>query len=87
MSLSFAVIDKATRSFHSSPLVTTELTLSSRITEGGLRLKCDGDRFHPIEKLAEDMARQAVLERLGWKFIRIRGSQFFRDREQTWSTV
>ena len=44
-----------------------------------LAVECDGDRFHPIEKLAEDMARQAVLERIGWRFVRIRGSQFFRD--------
>jgi very-short-patch-repair endonuclease len=44
-----------------------------------LAVECDGDRFHPVEKVAEDMARQAVLERLGWRFVRIRGSQFFRD--------
>lgn len=52
------------------------------VVEGGTRrvaVECDGDRFHPIEKIAEDMARQAVLERIGWRFIRIRGSQFFRD--------
>lgn len=44
-----------------------------------LAVECDGDRWHPIEKLEEDMARQAILERLGWRFVRIRGSQFFRD--------
>lgn len=44
-----------------------------------LAVECDGDRFHPLEKIAEDMARQAVLERIGWRFVRIRGSQFFRD--------
>ncbi|MGH2478485.1 MAG: AAA domain-containing protein, partial [Ktedonobacteraceae bacterium] len=44
-----------------------------------LAVECDGDRWHPVEKLAEDMARQAILERLGWRFVRIRGSQFFRD--------
>jgi very-short-patch-repair endonuclease len=46
---------------------------------GRLAVECDGDRFHPIEQVAEDMARQAVLERIGWRFARIRGSQFFRD--------
>ena len=30
-----------------------------------LAVECDGDRYHPIEKLPDDMARQAVLERLG----------------------
>jgi hypothetical protein len=44
-----------------------------------LAIECDGDRYHPMEKLAEDMARQAVLERLGWQFVRIRGSAFYRD--------
>ncbi len=43
-----------------------------------LAVECDGDRWHPKEKLEEDMARQAILERLGWRFVRIRGSQFFR---------
>jgi very-short-patch-repair endonuclease len=46
-----------------------------------LAIECDGDRYHPMEKLAEDMARQAVLERLGWQFVRIRGSAFYRNGE------
>lgn len=50
-------------------------------TESRLAIECDGDRWHPPEKLAEDMQRQADLERLGWQFARIRGSQFFRDPE------
>jgi very-short-patch-repair endonuclease/cellulose biosynthesis protein BcsQ len=48
-----------------------------------LAIACDGDRWRPEEQLAEDMARQAILERLGWRFARIRGSQFFRDPEGT----
>jgi very-short-patch-repair endonuclease len=47
-----------------------------------LAVECDGERFHPLEKLGEDMERQAVLERLGWIFVRIRGSIFFRDPER-----
>jgi very-short-patch-repair endonuclease len=46
-----------------------------------LAIECDGDRYHPLEKLHEDMERQAILERLGWQFIRIRGSSYFRDPE------
>lgn len=52
-----------------------------------LAVECDGDRWHPIEKLADDMARQAILERLGWTFTRIRGSAFFRDEEQAMRPV
>ena len=48
-------------------------------SDGRLAVECDGDRFHTVENVADDMARQAVLERVGWKFVRIRGSQFFRD--------
>ena len=33
------------------------------------------------------MARQAILERLGWTFTRIRGSAFFRDEEQAMRPV
>ncbi len=48
-----------------------------------LAIECDGERWHSgAEKIAEDMARQAVLERLGWRFHRIRGSLFFREPEQ-----
>ena len=52
-----------------------------------LAIECDGDRWHPLEKLEEDMARQAILERLGWRFVRIRGSQFFRFPEQAMEAV
>lgn len=55
--------------------------------EGRVAVECDGDRYHPIEKLPEDMERQAILERLGWRFVRIRGSVFFRDRESTMAKV
>jgi very-short-patch-repair endonuclease len=52
-----------------------------------LAVECDGDRWHPQEKLEEDMARQAILERLGWRFVRIRGSQFFRDPDKAMEPV
>lgn len=52
-----------------------------------LAIECDGDRWHPQEKLEEDMARQAILERLGWRFVRIRGSQFFRDPDNAMKPV
>lgn len=60
------------------------------VVEGGGRrvaVECDGDRWHPEERIWEDLERQAVLERLGWRFIRIRGSEFYRDREGTMRRV
>jgi very-short-patch-repair endonuclease len=54
------------------------------ITGNGRRLavECDGERDHGPEKLQEDAERQAILERLGWRFVRIRGSLFFRDEDR-----
>ncbi len=60
------------------------------VIEGGgkrLAVECDGDRYHPIEKLADDIERQTILERLGWQFVRIRGSAFYRDAEAAMKPV
>ena len=51
------------------------------VQDGSRRLavECDGDRYHGPDKMEDDMNRQAILGRLGWKFHRIRGTEFFRD--------
>lgn len=52
------------------------------VVEGDTRrlaVECDGEKWHTPEQLHRDLERQAILERLGWVFIRIRGSVFFRD--------
>jgi very-short-patch-repair endonuclease len=74
--------------------VTPQWKVGSRridlVVEGDgrrLAVECDGDRYHPHEKLSEDMERQAVLERLGWVFARIRGSVFFRDPQRAMKSV
>ena len=56
------------------------------IIEGERRIavECDGERWHSGEqKLLEDLERQTVLERLGWRFIRIRGSRYYADKAAT----
>ena len=56
------------------------------IIEGERRIavECDGERWHSGEqKLLEDLERQTVLERLGWRFIRIRGSRYYADKMAT----
>ena len=51
-------------------------------------IECDGERYHSGEaKVREDMERQTILERLGWRFIRIRGSEYFRNPEQAMERV
>lgn len=47
-----------------------------------LAVECDGDRWHGLERFASDVHRQRQLERAGWNFVRIRGSEFYADREQ-----
>ena len=45
-----------------------------------IAIECDGERWHSGEQnIKEDMERQAILERMGWRFVRIRGSQYFSD--------
>lgn len=52
--------------------------------EKKVAIECDGERWHSgEEKIREDMERQTILERLGWRFIRIRGSEFYRDSKKT----
>ena len=51
-------------------------------------IECDGERWHSSEeKIREDMERQTILERLGWRFIRIRGSEYYQDKEKTMKCV
>ena len=55
--------------------------------ENKIALECDGDKWHGEDKLLDDMNRQAILERLGWRFIRIRGSEFFSDEASVMGKV
>ncbi|PYU75832.1 MAG: hypothetical protein DMG49_02355, partial [Acidobacteria bacterium] len=52
-----------------------------------LAIECDGDRYHPLERLPEDMDRQSVLERMGWIFTRIRGTEFLRNPDHAMKPV
>ena len=43
-------------------------------------IECDGEHWHNGEsRIREDMERQTILQRLGWQFIRVRGSEYYRD--------
>jgi very-short-patch-repair endonuclease len=56
-------------------------------TNRRLAVECDGERWHTPEEFQRDLERQAILERLGWVFIRIRGSVFFRDPDASMAPV
>ena len=52
--------------------------------EKKVAIECDGERYHSGEaKIREDMERQTILERAGWKFIRIRGSEYYSAPDKT----
>jgi len=56
-------------------------------SRGRVAIECDGERFHGPDQLQADLERQEVLERMGWRFIRIRGSRYFRDPPGTMDWV
>jgi len=45
-------------------------------------LECDGERFHGEDQVENDLMRQIQLERLGWSFIRLRGSMYYSNKEK-----
>lgn len=46
-----------------------------------LAIELDGDKFHTPDRWADDLARQRVMERVGWRFWRCWGSSFQLDPE------
>lgn len=56
-----------------------------------LAVECDGDAWHGPEAYERDLARQRDLERCGWRFFRIRESEFYADRPavlaRLWDTL
>ena len=51
-------------------------------------IACDGDRYHMSdENIREDMEKQTILERVGWRFIRIRASEYFTHPKATMETL
>ncbi len=58
---------------------------------GRLAVECDGDEWHGADQWESDAARQRVLERCGWRFVRVMGSEFYRNRstalDPLWATL
>jgi len=50
-------------------------------------VECGGDRFHGPEQWREDMRRQRVLERVGWRFWRCFASSFYRVMADLFDTL
>lgn len=52
-----------------------------------LAIELDGDKFHGPERWDDDMRRQAALERAGWVFWRVFGSQWNTETEFWWNDL
>lgn len=52
-----------------------------------LAIECEGDRSISTDRLHEKLGREVVLERIGWRFVRVRASEFFRDQGFAMSSV
>ncbi len=52
-----------------------------------LAVECDGEAWHGPDRFDSDMARQRQLERAGLKFVRIRESEFYVNRESAIARV
>ena len=50
-------------------------------------IECDGDIYHGIDQLESDLERQTVLERCGWKFVRIRASEFYYNKVEATNRI
>jgi very-short-patch-repair endonuclease/transcription elongation GreA/GreB family factor len=46
-----------------------------------LAVELDGDKYHTPERWADDLSRQRIMERVGWRFWRCWGSSFLLDPE------
>ena len=55
--------------------------------KGRIAVECDGDQWHGPDRYDYDMNRQRILERCGWKFWRVRGSDYYYDPEQALSSL
>ena len=70
--------------------VTPQLEVAGKwidlVVEGGearLAVECDGDEWHGADRYEEDIGRQRCLERAGWRFVRVRESLFYANRERS----
>jgi very-short-patch-repair endonuclease len=61
------------------PVGHYRIDLVAEDDDARVAIECDGDAYH--QDAAADLSRQIVLERCGWNFIRVRGSEYYRHPE------
>ena len=86
------IFDKGYRVVPQFKVAGYSIDLVIESDQNRLAVECDGDEFHSSpEQRENDMRRQRILERCGWTFWRMRGSEFYFNREQAmkslWQTL
>jgi very-short-patch-repair endonuclease len=77
-------LEKAGYRVHTDQIVGNyQLDLIVEGKGGRVAITCDGANEHPPERLARSLEREAVLERLGWRFLRARASSYYLDPDKT----
>lgn len=87
----FKIIDRGYRVLPQFPVNTRRIDLVVEGLRGRLAVECDGDEYHGMEQWEDDQIRQRELERVGWTFWTIRGSDFYREPDaaltELWETL
>lgn len=77
------------RGYHVTPQVEVNrrrIDLVVTGAKGRLAVECDGDAWHSsAEQRADDLYRELGLKRAGWRFWRVRGSEYFFDPDAAMS--
>jgi very-short-patch-repair endonuclease len=75
-----------TRGYRVTPQVGAGGFRIDLVVEGAqdrrLAIECDGDQYHGVERWMEDVSRQRILERMGWRFWRCWASSWISTREE-----
>lgn len=65
------------------PVGDWHIDMVVKVAGNKIAVICDGDKHQGIDRIEEDLKYQSALERMGWNFVRIRGSKFYRNPDET----
>lgn len=83
-----ALVTKGYQVVQQWPVGSYRIDMVISDAQGRVALECDGERWHSGDaKIRADMERQTILERLGWRFIRLRGSEYYSNPEKAMQRI
>lgn len=78
------LIDKGYSIKQQYPVGNYRLDMIVEYDNNKIAIECDGEAYHSTEEqIRRDLERQTILERIGWSFIRIRGSEYYKAKDNT----